>query len=265
VIVDATHVVTAAHCIVGIGHASHVAVLAGSSSLQQLQPGSVVAAVQASSFDAHYNPLTSDYDIALLKLGRPLWSGPAPSANGVNTIAPLQPDASAAAVYGDPNTAPATIVTAGGWGDVNPAPGGAPSYPLDVQSVRMGLVPDLLCEEEYALIEQPITGRMICAGGGRSHRDTCYGDSGGPLLADRDSPARPPGDYVLVGLVDFGNGCAQSGFAGVYTRIASAEIARFLASGVGRRLSANASQAKHRKHKKKRKGRRHRRRRAEAS
>lgn len=255
VIVDATHVATAAHCVVGAGQTSPVAVLAGSSSLQQLQPGSVVAAVQSSSFDARYNPLTSDYDIALLKLARPLWSGATPSANGINTIAPIQPSASAAALYADPNTASETTVTGGGWGDVNPAPGVTPSYPSNLQSVRMGLVPDLLCEEEYALIEQPITGRMICAGGGKSHRDTCYGDSGGPLLADRDSPPRPPGDYVLVGLVDFGNGCAQSGYAGVYTRIASPEIARFLSSGVGRRLSAAASQAKHRKHKKKKRKR----------
>lgn len=258
VIIDATHVVTAAHCVMGAENAGRMAVLAGSSSLQQLSPGSLAVPVQASSFDVRYNPLTSDYDVALLKLARPLWSGPAPSANGVNAIAPLRPSASAAAVYADPNATPTTSVTAGGWGDVNPAPGAAASYPANLQSVRMPLVPDLLCEEEYALIEQPITDRMICAGGGKSHRDTCYGDSGGPLLADRDSPARPPGDYVLVGLVDFGNGCAQSGYAGVYTRMASPEIAHFLTSGVGRRLPATTSQAKHKKHKKKRKKRRHR-------
>jgi len=41
---------------------------------------------------------------------------------------------------------------------------------------------------------------------------------------DRDHPARPPEDYTLVGLVDFGNGCALPGFAGVYTRIADPAI-----------------------------------------
>jgi secreted trypsin-like serine protease len=119
----------------------------------------------------------------------------------------------------------------------------------------MGLVSDLLCEEEYAAIEQSITDRMLCAGGGRPRRDTCYGDSGGPLVVDRESPARAPADFVLVGLVDFGNGCAQSGYPGVYTRIANPEIAHFLASGSGRQLQPRATQARH---KKKRRKHRHR-------
>ena len=73
---------------------------------------------------------------------------------------------------------------------------------------------------------------MICAGNDRRRTDSCYGDSGGPLVVDRGSPADPPGDYVLVGLVDYGNGCAQPGFPGVYTRIGSPAVARFLISGI---------------------------------
>jgi trypsin len=113
----------------------------------------------------------------------------------------------------------------------------------------MPLVPDSVCEEQYAGIEQAITPRMICAGGGRSHVDSCYGDSGGPLVVDQSTPARPPADYILVGLVDFGNGCTQPGYAGVYTRVASPEIMRFLTSGIGHLVRPVGSQAK-RKHKK---------------
>jgi secreted trypsin-like serine protease len=97
------------------------------------------------------------------------------------------------------------------------------------------LVSEPLCQEQYAAIEQTITPRMLCAGSSRPRADSCYGDSGGPLVVDRDSPARPPEDYVLVGLVDFGNGCAQPGFAGVYTRIADPAIAHFIASEIGHR------------------------------
>lgn len=255
VIVDATHVVTAAHCITAgngkqAGAAGGVAVLAGSRSLAPTDPGSVRVPVQSSAFDSHYSPLSSDYDVALLTLARPLWSGPAPSVNGVNTIAPLPLDPEAAALYANPNATPAISATSSGWGDVNPAPGHAASYPTSLRAVRLGLVSDSLCEEQYATIEQQITSRMICAGGGRSRVDTCYGDSGGPLVVDRDTPARPPGDYVLVGLVDFGNGCAQPGYAGVYTRIASPEIMRFLASGIGHPPTPIGSQAKHKKRKK---------------
>jgi secreted trypsin-like serine protease len=264
VIIDSTHVVTAAHCITGSGRrqagsSGDVAVLAGSSTLDPPDPGSVLDPVQSSAFDSHYNPQSSDYDVALLTLARPLWSGStAPSVNGVDTIAPLPLDPGKASVYANPNLTPAITATASGWGDVNPAPGHGASYPTSLRAVRMPLVSDSLCEEQYAAIEQPITSRMICAGGGRSHADTCYGDSGGPLVVDQDTPARPPGDYVLAGLVDFGNGCAQPGYAGVYTRISSPEIMRFLSSGIGHPVRPIGSQAKHKKHKKHKKRHRHR-------
>jgi trypsin len=230
-----------------------VAVLAGSTTLDPPEPGSVRDPVQSSVVDSHYNPISSDYDIALLTLARSLWSGStAPSVNGIDTIAPLPLDRPKASTHSNPNVSPAILATASGWGDVNPAPGHEVSYPPSLRAVQLPLVSDSLCEEQYSTIEQPITPRMICAGGGRSHVDTCYGDSGGPLVVDQDTPARPPGDYVLAGLVDFGNGCSQPGYAGVYTRIASPEIMRFLASGIGHVVTPVGSQAKHKKKRKKR-------------
>jgi trypsin len=259
VILDATHVATAAHCIAGIGGAGvsgRVVVLAGSTTLEPTDPGSVRDPARSSSVDSHYSPQSSDYDVAQLVLARPLWSGPSPSLNGVSAIAPLPVDRVKAARYANPEASKAVLATTSGWGDVNAAPGHLASYPADLHSVRLPLVSTAVCEEEYSAIEQQITSSMICAGGGRSHLDTCYGDSGGPLLADQATPARPPSDYVLVGLVDFGNGCAQAGYAGVYTRVANAEVARFLSSGDGHAAKAVSTQAKHKKKRKKR--RRHR-------
>ncbi len=129
-----------------------------------------------------------------------------------------------------------------------PRPFGAPSYPTSaLRAVSVPLVSEWLCGEDYAGIEQTITPRMICAGNSRPRTDSCYGDSGGPLVVDRDSPADPPGDYVLVGLVDFGDGCAQTGFAGVYTRIADPAIARFLATGIGHRAKVAVRHPGHRR------------------
>jgi secreted trypsin-like serine protease len=262
VIIDATHVITAAHCIVGgggrqAGSPGDVAVLAGSTTLDPFDPSSIRASVQSSTVDSHYNPLTSDYDIAMLTLARPLWQSAAPVVNGATTIAPIPLDRRRGLAYANPNIDPAMTATASGWGDVNPAPGHNAGYPTSLRAVQMPLVSDSLCEEQYSTIEQPITSRMLCAGGSRSHLDTCYGDSGGPLVVDRDTPAKPPGDYVLAGLVDFGNGCAQPGYAGVYTRIASPEIMRFVASGIGRAASPIGTQAKHKKRKKHHRRRHH--------
>ncbi len=262
VILDATHVATAAHCVGGVGGpgvSGRVAVLAGSSTLDPPEPGSVRDPVRSSAFDAHYSAQSSDYDVALLTLTRPLWPGSsAPSVNGVSTIAPLPVDRVRAGRFANPEASPAVLATASGWGDINAAPGHGASYPASLRAVRLPLVSTGLCEEEYSAIEQQITSSMICAGGGRTHLDTCYGDSGGPLLVDQDTPARPPGDYVLVGLVDFGNGCAQAGYAGVYTRVANAEVARFLTSGNGHAAKSAAAQAKHKKKHKKRHRHRHR-------
>jgi trypsin len=209
--------------------------------------------VRSSAIDAHYSAQSSDYDVALLTLTRPLWPGSsAPSANGVSTIAPLPGDRVKAARFANPEASPAVLVTASGWGDTNAAPGHGASYPASLRAVRMPLLSTGVCEEEYSTIEQQITSSMICAGGGHSHLDTCYGDSGGPLVVEQGSVARAPGDYVLVGLVDFGNGCAQAGYAGVYTRVANPEVARFLTSGNGHAAKSAATQGKHKKKRKRR-------------
>jgi secreted trypsin-like serine protease len=257
VIVDATHVATAAHCVAGAqGGAGRLAVLAGSSSLDP-EAGSVREGVRTIAVDPHYSAASSSFDVALLTLAGPLWQGAiAPSPDGVTRIAPVTLDRAKAVVYGDPNVSPAPVAVASGWGDVSAAPGRVASYPGRLRSVRLPLLSDAVCEEEYAAIEQPITASMICAGGGRARLDTCYGDSGGPLLVDQDNPARPPQDYVLAGLVDFGNGCAQPGYAGVYTRVADYEVMGFLMSGIGRGPRSVAAQAKHKKKHKKRRRRR---------
>ncbi|MCA1689795.1 MAG: trypsin-like serine protease, partial [Actinobacteria bacterium] len=86
-----------------------------------------------------------------------------------------------------------------------------------------------------------ITARMLCAGEPAGGIDACSGDSGGPLVVDLDSPVAPPGDYVLAGLIDFGAGCAQPGFPGVYVRLATPEIAAFIgqqAAAAGQQLAA---------------------------
>jgi secreted trypsin-like serine protease len=233
VILSATRVATAAHCLVGErgrpSPSDAIEVLAGSSSLEPADPGSVRDPVLATAVDPAYNALSSDYDVGVLRLARPLWNGTAPPVDGHSAIAPLAASPGLAglrsgAALAGMSGAPAQALVSG-WGDLNAEPGAAPSYPMRLHQARVPLVATGLCEEAYATIEQPITPRMLCAG---SRTDSCYGDSGGPLIAPGASG--PAGD-ALLGLVDFGNGCGQTGYPGVYVRIADPAVANFLTGG----------------------------------
>ncbi|MFI5003476.1 MAG: serine protease [Solirubrobacterales bacterium] len=244
VILGATRVATAAHCLIGErgrhSPPAEIEVLAGSSNLEPVDPGSVRDSVVAATVDPAYSTATGDYDVGVLRLARPLWSGSTPTLDGRATIAPLAPDAaralrSTAALASGSASAPVQV-TISGWGDLNPEPGGTPSYPRRLRKARVPLVPMGLCEAAYDTIEQAITPRMMCAGGARlggsSGVDSCYGDSGGPLVIGGGG-ATPAGD-VLLGLVDFGNGCAQAGYPGVYVRVADPAVANFLDAGSAR-------------------------------
>lgn len=246
VILDATHIGTAAHCVIDqrtgrVTPPENVAVLAGSGHLNgagdpQYGPGVVQDPASATSFDPDYDPSTNDYDVGVVKLARPLWSGPAPALDGQSAIAPIRVSAALAGAYANPNSTRPPLATVSGWGDTraesSASRGDAGVYPRDLHSVQVPLVGDGICANDYAdpFSAQPITARMLCAGSQSGGRDSCFGDSGGPLVVDRQNPAAAPDDYVLAGLVSFGDGCAQAGSPGVYARVADPEIARYLTS-----------------------------------
>jgi secreted trypsin-like serine protease len=102
--------------------------------------------------------------------------------------------------------APGQRGTVLGWGRTTNDPS---DHGTDLlQQVDVPLVPDATCTGAYGSQYQPAT--MLCAGG-EPGRDTCNGDSGGPLLT---------GDHVLVGLTSFGPPtCGQANVPAVYTRV----------------------------------------------
>ncbi|CAF0881996.1 unnamed protein product [Rotaria sordida] len=58
--------------------------------------------------------------------------------------------------------------------------------------------------------------KQFCAGVDGGGKDTCVGDSGGPLMAFTTS-----NQWILVGVTSNSFGCAQPIYAGGYTRVAA--------------------------------------------
>ena len=117
--------------------------------------------------------------------------------------------------------APGSTVEISGWGS-------ASETGDTVDTLRAAAVPmtsDSTCASEYGSNFDP--NAMVCAGFPEGGVDTCYGDSGGPLEA-------PLGDgaYRLVGITSWGRGCAEPGYAGVYTRIAGSTLASLVQADV---------------------------------
>lgn len=80
--------------------------------------------------------------------------------------------------------------------------------------VELVALPRARCEA-VAAYKGAISDKTICAGSTTAARDSCNGDSGGPLT-------RMTGEgRVLVGLVSWGRGCAVAGIPGIYTRVSA--------------------------------------------
>jgi trypsin len=83
-------------------------------------------------------------------------------------------------------------------------------YPEYLQSVGVDEIPYFECQLLGGSYSE-VGSDQICAGDIKDGlRDSCYGDSGGPLI-NRSG--------VLVGIVSWGMGCGVKGKPGVYTRV----------------------------------------------
>lgn len=111
-------------------------------------------------------------------------------------------------LFGSNGDDPKDVVVVG-WGKNAFSRFGKLSNHLHWTSVQMVRRADCNAPRSYAgRIDQTV----YCAG--REDIDSCQGDSGGPLLAtDRNL------NFVIVGVVSWGEGCGKSNKPGVYTRV----------------------------------------------
>ncbi len=175
--------------------------------------------VIAGVFDGEYDENTSEFDAAWLTLA----ATPAAPATPIKLAGPGE-----AALW-----ASGAQTRVSGWGDTSD--GGSLSDTL--KSAITPIIPDASCDALTGLYDDFSSGSMVCAGFLAGGTDSCQGDSGGPLAAPGFLGSQPVNR--LVGVVSWGDGCAQPNAPGVYTRIAGPAYNPFV-QGVVDLLESNA-------------------------
>ncbi|XP_073994864.1 trypsin-like isoform X2 [Rhodnius prolixus] len=98
----------------------------------------------------------------------------------------------------------ATVI---GWGSLRESG----PQPSELQEVTIPIWTNRECRAKYGpAAPGGIVEHFLCAGEAR--RDSCSGDSGGPLMINE-------GRWTQVGIVSWGIGCGKGQYPGVYTRV----------------------------------------------
>lgn len=217
-LVDSVTVVTAAHCmggllgvplvddLVNLVLPPAVYVLVGTNRLS-----SGGESIEASEIFVHPE-YDGDHDVAILKLSSPSQLG-----------TPL-----AYAHPGDEGLyAPGTMATVTGWGDTSDGGSGSD----ELREVQVPILSDAQCAGYYGTSTDGPT--EVCAGYPQGGKDSCQGDSGGPFIVPAGA------GWLLVGVVSWGQGCAQPNAPGVYAEVAAlADFIDQYAGGPGSARSA---------------------------
>ena len=127
------------------------------------------------------------------------------------------------AIYSGTSDLSGEIATIIGWGKLSEYG----KFATTLQEAQVPIVSNETCNDAYNksfFYDNPITSTMLCAGYAQGGTDSCSGDSGGPLMINLD------GEWNLAGLVSWGEGCAEPGYYGVYSRISA--LSRFIAQYV---------------------------------
>ncbi|WP_228993192.1 trypsin-like serine protease [Streptomyces sp. DH8] len=185
-------VLTAAHCLDGSGDDTSITATGGVADLES--PDAVEVRSTKVLQAPGYNGTGKDW--ALVKLARPI-------------------DRPTLKIATDDTYDQGTFTVAG-WG----ADREGGSQQRHLLKAEVPFVSDADCRSAYSNL---VPGEELCAGlldtGGV---DSCQGDSGGPMFRKDDSD-----EWIQVGIVSWGYGCARPGYPGVYTEVShfAADIA----------------------------------------
>jgi trypsin len=209
VVLDARRIASAAHCVFGGDQDYLVSQAPGALRVHtgsvRLGRGGEQVQVEQVSFDPRFDARSLNFDVAVLRLDRPLALG-----ERTRAIAP--------AAASPPDGTPALV---SGWGQIadnDPYQPGA-RYPDTLRVGELRTVSDAACASAYPELP-PAAAATVCTTSADpgARTDACQGDSGGPLTAGG----------VLVGLVSSGTECGNPRYPGVQTEVAEPGVRAFL-------------------------------------
>ena len=185
-LIDRSHVLSAAHCmVVSVGS---LRVLVGRTVLN-MEQGQVRRVSRIFVHPRYDGSMSSAFDAAVLELASP-----------VQDIQPVKLPATGS----NKQERPGTKVTIAGWGRTYE--GKATPLRNRMREASLPLVSDAKCEARYDTLADPrlrvFPLIMLCAS--KTNVDSCQGDSGGPLFREMRG-----GGFRRLGIVSFGFGCAR--------------------------------------------------------
>lgn len=186
-------VLTAAHCVAGWNKANKIVV--GLHDQKNKVGTETFTSVKVVPHPL-YNRSTLDYDYAVIQIS---------GDSKFRTIELNNTEIVIPEIGRDPIN-----VWTSGWGTTSE---GSYALPNLLNKVEVPLVSTAECNAATAY-GGDITDRMMCAGLPQGGKDSCQGDSGGPLFVKQAS-----GDFLLVGVVSWGEGCARPNKFGVYSKV----------------------------------------------
>uniref|UniRef100_A0A182NGQ6 Peptidase S1 domain-containing protein n=1 Tax=Anopheles dirus TaxID=7168 RepID=A0A182NGQ6_9DIPT len=194
-LINDRYILTAAHCVARLD-AAEFEVFLRRPNIVTLNEDAVRRRV-ARIIMNRYQQLRNNNDVALLLLKDPV--------RAEDGLVPICLHADGSNVDGRE-----AIVT--GWGTTDSG-----ELSEQLQQLTVPILTNQQCRQSgYFRFE--ITAKMLCAGYLEGGRDSCQGDSGGPLQLTKAGEG-DRGQQQLVGVVSWGNECAQRNYPGVYARV----------------------------------------------
>ncbi|CAG7815359.1 unnamed protein product [Allacma fusca] len=192
-IISSILILTAAHCLIN-KRTDNIRVFAGKHHRTVFDNTEQSRRVRQMILHERYNTINHENDIAIIELESEL-------DFNVYTKSVLVPK--------DRRVLNTTAETSG-WGSV---PELSQHLATTLRKVIVEIHDDRYCERKWGL---SFKSGMMCAGIGI--RDSCGGDSGGPVTCDH---LRYPGKKFVCGITSFGvGGCGNADYPGVYTDVA---------------------------------------------